>query len=114
MAQDESDTPRCSFCHKSQSDVAKLISNPSGTARICDECIKTCHFILEDGPGLLTHPVTGGVLTDQGPEATSSIATVASKEGKPSTTRVVKIGVFDPRNSGTIAAAFSAVLRFTE
>jgi len=46
MAQDD-ETLRCSFCQKSQSDVAKLIANPTTTAYICEECIETCHSILE-------------------------------------------------------------------
>src|SRR5213592_952210 len=41
---------RCSFCHKSQDAVAKLISSPSDYPRayICDECIAVCNSILED------------------------------------------------------------------
>jgi ATP-dependent Clp protease ATP-binding subunit ClpX len=46
-----SDEPlRCSFCHKSQDVVGKLISSPSDYPRayICDECIAVCNSILED------------------------------------------------------------------
>jgi ATP-dependent Clp protease ATP-binding subunit ClpX len=41
---------RCSFCHKSQDSVAKLISSPSDYPRayICDECVAVCNSILED------------------------------------------------------------------
>src|SRR5436309_9206894 len=41
---------RCSFCHKSQDAVAKLISSPSDYPRayICDECVAVCKSILED------------------------------------------------------------------
>ncbi len=41
---------RCSFCHKSQDAVAKLISSPSEYPRayICDECVAVCNSILED------------------------------------------------------------------
>jgi len=41
---------RCSFCHKSQEVVGKLISSPSDFPRayICDECIAVCNSILED------------------------------------------------------------------
>jgi ATP-dependent Clp protease ATP-binding subunit ClpX len=44
------DTLRCSFCHKSQDVVGKLISSPSDYPRayICDECIAVCNSILED------------------------------------------------------------------
>ena len=39
---------RCSFCHKSQDAVAKLISSPSDYPRayICDECVAVCNNVL--------------------------------------------------------------------
>ncbi len=44
------DSLRCSFCHKSQEVVGKLISSPSDYPRayICDECIAVCNSILDD------------------------------------------------------------------
>ncbi len=48
---DQSDSERkCSFCHKSQDVVGKLISSPSDYPRayICDECIAVCNSIMED------------------------------------------------------------------
>jgi len=44
------DALRCSFCHKSQEVVGKLISSPNDYPRayICDECIAVCNSILED------------------------------------------------------------------
>jgi ATP-dependent protease Clp ATPase subunit len=41
---------RCSFCHKPQDMVQKLISTPSDHPRayICNECIAVCNSILED------------------------------------------------------------------
>jgi ATP-dependent protease Clp ATPase subunit len=41
---------RCSFCHKAQEVVGKLISSPSDYPRayICDECIAVCNSIMED------------------------------------------------------------------
>ncbi len=53
------DTLRCSFCHKSQDAVAKLISSPSDYPRayICDECVGVCNSILEDDRGD-AHPTT--------------------------------------------------------
>src|SRR5579883_666685 len=47
------DALRCSFCHKSQDAVAKLISSPSDYPRayICDECVAVCNSILEDDRG---------------------------------------------------------------
>ncbi len=76
---------RCSFCHKAQDAVGKLISSPSDYPRayICDECIAVCHSIIEDDRmehaqsaldaieakalgnlphGLLTHPLTSEFL----------------------------------------------------
>jgi ClpX C4-type zinc finger len=41
---------RCSFCHKTQEQVEKLISSPSdypGTY-ICSECVEVCHTILQN------------------------------------------------------------------
>jgi len=41
---------QCSFCHKSQDVVGKLISSPSHHPRayICDECVQVCFLILQD------------------------------------------------------------------
>jgi hypothetical protein len=43
---------RCSFCHKGQDTVGRLISSPSDYPRayICDECIAVCASIIEDDP----------------------------------------------------------------
>src|SRR5690242_8144686 len=48
IASDES--LKCSFCHKSQDAVNKLISSPSDYPRayICDECVSVCNSILEE------------------------------------------------------------------
>ncbi len=44
------ETLRCSFCHKTQDVVGKLISSPSDYPRayICDECVAVCNSILEE------------------------------------------------------------------
>jgi len=44
------DALRCSFCHKRQDAVGKLISSPNDYPRayICDECIAVCNAILEN------------------------------------------------------------------
>src|ERR1022692_318427 len=52
---------RCSFCHKSQEVVGKLISSPNDFPRayICDECVAVCNSILEDDRATTpptTHP----------------------------------------------------------
>ena len=39
----------CSFCHRDQDDIRRLLSTPSHytyKAYICDQCIKTCHSII--------------------------------------------------------------------
>ncbi len=43
-AQDE--VLRCSFCSKSQRDVAKLIAGPS--VYLCNECLEICNQILAE------------------------------------------------------------------
>ena len=58
------ETLRCSFCHKSQEVVGKLISTPGDYPKsyICDECVAVCNSILEDdrpetsGPSLHNLP----------------------------------------------------------
>ena len=44
------ETLRCSFCHKSQEVVGKLISTPGDYPKsyICDECVAVCNSILEE------------------------------------------------------------------
>jgi ATP-dependent protease Clp ATPase subunit len=39
---------RCSFCGKSEHEVAKLIAGPK--VHICDVCVRTCNKILEATP----------------------------------------------------------------
>ncbi len=39
----------CSFCGKSQAEVKRLISSPTGDSFICDECIDVCREIINDG-----------------------------------------------------------------
>ena len=41
------DKIRCSFCHKTQDQVRKLIAGPTGVY-ICDECVDICADIIED------------------------------------------------------------------
>ena len=40
----------CSFCGKSEDDIAKLAAGPGGV-HICDECVALCQVIMHgDGP----------------------------------------------------------------
>ncbi len=84
------ETLRCSFCHKTQDVVGKLISSPSDYPRayICDECIAVCNSILEDdapkraygAPGKLPKPLEIKELLDQyviGQDATKKRLAVA-------------------------------------
>ena len=76
----DAESLRCSFCHKSQEAVGKLISSPSDYPRsyICDECAAVCAGIIADdrekiddaAPGapdephpLLNHPLASQLLT---------------------------------------------------
>jgi ATP-dependent protease Clp ATPase subunit len=40
----------CSFCRKSDLEVAKMVSDPSGKTHICDECIKVCYSVVNEEP----------------------------------------------------------------
>jgi ATP-dependent Clp protease ATP-binding subunit ClpX len=40
--------PGCSFCGKSQNEVAKLIAGPA--VHICDECIHLCSDLINSQP----------------------------------------------------------------
>ena len=84
------DSLRCSFCHKSQDVVGKLISSPSDYPRayICDECIAVCNSIIEDdrheqsygAPGKLPRPLELKEYLDQyviGQDATKKKLAVA-------------------------------------
>jgi ATP-dependent protease Clp ATPase subunit len=45
----KTDTERCSFCHKAENVVERLIPSPSDlNVRICDECLAVCNSILSD------------------------------------------------------------------
>jgi len=50
---------RCSFCHKTQEQVEKLISSPSDYPRayVCNECVTVCQQILEDEKREQSSPV---------------------------------------------------------
>jgi hypothetical protein len=64
MRSDKADTARCSFCHKAEDVVERLIRSPSGAnVRICDECLAVCNSILSDvvyPPGLPAQPDRSG------------------------------------------------------
>ena len=47
MAKNNNRSIKCSFCGKPQDEVKRIISGPG--AYICDECIKVCTNILEEG-----------------------------------------------------------------
>jgi ATP-dependent Clp protease ATP-binding subunit ClpX len=45
----QADVQRCSFCHRDQTQIRRLISGPDGVF-ICDECVHLCQEVLvEDG-----------------------------------------------------------------
>ncbi|MDO5361930.1 MAG: ATP-dependent Clp protease ATP-binding subunit ClpX [Eubacteriales bacterium] len=48
MAEKIRERVRCSFCHKTEDQVRKLIANPDGNTFICDECIGICSEIMEE------------------------------------------------------------------
>jgi ATP-dependent Clp protease ATP-binding subunit ClpX len=54
------ETLHCSFCHKTQEQVEKLISSPSEYPRsyICNECVSVCQQILDEEKKEQTSPVS--------------------------------------------------------
>ena len=66
--QQQEEEMRCSFCHKGQSIVSKLISSPSDYpgAYICNECIAVCNkIVIEEKDGVAKDPVEGNPLLDE-------------------------------------------------
>ena len=51
MSEDRKKELRCSFCGKSEHEVHRMIQGPG--VRICDECVRLCMDVLEDGPDFL-------------------------------------------------------------
>ena len=47
MSEDRKKELRCSFCGKSEREVHRMIQGPG--VRICDECVRLCMEVLEDG-----------------------------------------------------------------
>ena len=47
MSEDKKKELRCSFCGKSEHEVHRMIQGPG--VRICDECVRLCMDVLEDG-----------------------------------------------------------------
>ncbi|MFT5498646.1 MAG: ATP-dependent Clp protease ATP-binding subunit ClpX, partial [Kiritimatiellia bacterium] len=41
----KTDTPKCSFCGKTQSEVDRLIAGPG--VQICDQCVELCIALIE-------------------------------------------------------------------
>lgn len=55
----------CSFCLKSQHEVAKLVAGP-GLVTICDECVDMCRIYLEGGkPDLSKYPPPKALPTER-------------------------------------------------
>ena len=48
MSEEKKKAIRCSFCGKPERDVHRMIQGPGGV-RICDECVRLCMDIVEDG-----------------------------------------------------------------
>jgi ATP-dependent Clp protease ATP-binding subunit ClpX len=49
------DVERCSFCHRDQGQVRRLIAGPDGVF-ICDECVALCQEVLEEDGTKMTAP----------------------------------------------------------
>ena len=51
---------RCSFCHKTEDQVSKLIAGPE-SVYICDECVGICAEILEEEMGTFSEQMSGDI-----------------------------------------------------
>ncbi|HET6914680.1 MAG TPA: ClpX C4-type zinc finger protein [Acidimicrobiales bacterium] len=56
---------RCSFCHKDQKAVRKIIAGPDGVY-ICDECVDLCRDIIVEEVGAIEPlpPTVQGVVSE--------------------------------------------------
>ena len=66
---------RCSFCGKSEKETHRMIQGPAGV-RICDECVRLCMEIVEDGyqaeqRGIRLHRTRSPLRTRSAPCSTS-------------------------------------------
>lgn len=60
MRSAKADTARCSFCHKAEDVVERLIpSSCDPNVRICDECLAVCNSILDDEANAPAPPEPG-------------------------------------------------------
>ena len=48
MSEEKKRAIRCSFCGKDEREVHRMIQGP-GAVRICDECVRLCMDIVDDG-----------------------------------------------------------------
>ena len=48
MSEEKKKAIRCSFCGKQEREIHRMIQGPGGV-RICDECVRLCMDIVEDG-----------------------------------------------------------------
>ncbi len=89
---------RCSFCHKSQDVVGKLISSPSDYPRayICDECIAVCNAILEDDKPQQPAPALSPVMEDLAAFAEFSSSKMAKTDLARGETLFVGLNCFEP------------------
>jgi ATP-dependent protease Clp ATPase subunit len=46
---------QCVFCEKGGDEVKYLIAAPKGNIFICDECVETCHMLLQHEYRLRQH-----------------------------------------------------------
>ncbi|MBR4859582.1 MAG: AAA family ATPase, partial [Clostridia bacterium] len=53
MPRDDERRVSCSFCHKTQNQVDKLIAGPN--VYICNECVELCCSIIDSEPGIHSH-----------------------------------------------------------
>ena len=81
MAMFKRKTLYCSFCFKSQHEVAKLIAGPASLF-ICDACVDLCNqWIADKPPDISHHPKLKDVPTERLLERLEAIEATVQGEG---------------------------------
>lgn len=69
---------RCSFCHKKQRDVVKLVAGPG--VQICNECVAICRdLVAEDEKAHLAHATTATCMLCDAERAATELVHVPNR-----------------------------------
>jgi hypothetical protein len=102
MAAERTTTLYCSFCGKSQYEVAKLIAGP--VVFICNECVSlSVDVCLDDGIAIAGIEAPLGPMTANEVTSRTAFATVAAMDFEAAALRLKTYGVIPPLVGGKVA-----------